>query len=612
MALPERFQILSQLGKGGMGVVYLAIDTLLGRQVAIKCVRLPEGADFFQDIVQRLIREAQAAGGLRHPNIVTVYDAFPDTDPPAIVMEYIRGRTLSDLVPAARRMETRILVDVLRQCGGALDYAHSRGIVHRDIKPSNIMLDESEKVFITDFGIAKPLMSEIDLTRGMILGTPDYMSPEQLAGKPLDGKSDQYSLAVMAYRLLTGSKIFEAENTFAYCTMVLNQDPTSARSRLSSIPEEADTVLLRALARDPAKRFPSCSEFVSSLDAALSAPRNDVDSQTAASAELRQAQSEIMGSALPAVSSVKKGRGFGGRALWMIGLPVLLGGAVAGAVIQYEIHRGSIAPQPAAGSTAGATPAAGAPDASPAPVPAPKIDEFSAAPTVIRRGEPVTLHWSVRDASDVSISGVGSDLPMTGSRTVRPETSADYVLEASGGGGTMKRSLTISVTKTPAAAPPAIKAFRVSPAEIQSGDAALLQWDVTGATNISIEGIGPIPAVETSRAVCPTASRSYALTVSGPGGEAHDSVNVKVTVPAGENVKLNRFTVDPADLSRGQSAVLRWEVKNASSVWIDPDIGQVEACGVLRVQPQTTTKYQLSYQNDRGTLHSKPVVVTVR
>jgi hypothetical protein len=158
---------------------------------------------------------------------------------------------------------------------------------------------------------------------------------------------------------------------------------------------------------------------------------------------------------------------------------------------------------------------------------------------------------------------------------------------------------------------PAIHSFIASQPQITSGQPTLLQWNVSGATVVSIEGIGQLVAGQTSRPVCPTAPKTYILTATGPGGTVHKSVDVSVTIPPGQNVKLDQFDADPKTIGRGQVSVLRWNVENASSVWIEPDIGQVEACGVLKVQPLTTTQYRLAYQNDRGTMRSKPVVITV-
>jgi serine/threonine protein kinase len=216
-----------------MGIVYLAFDGFLKRQVAIKCLRPPRADELltWEQMVQRLVREAQAAGSLQHPNIVAIYDIVPNGNSPAIVMEYLHGRALSQLIEPGRQMNPDHTMLVLKQCASALDHAHSRNIVHRDVKPSNIMVDEAGFVRVTDFGIAKQLSSNADLTQGAAIGTLEYMSPEQLNGNVIDGSTDQYSLAVMAYQLLTGYKIFDAETIGAWCTMVLGQEPLPASER---------------------------------------------------------------------------------------------------------------------------------------------------------------------------------------------------------------------------------------------------------------------------------------------------------------------------------------------------------------------------------------------
>jgi serine/threonine protein kinase/formylglycine-generating enzyme required for sulfatase activity len=275
MVPSSRYQIIRELPKGGMGVVNLAYDNLLKREVVIKTVLRPaaEGLQNWRETVQRLIREAQSAAGLRHENIVTIYDVVVDGDVPSIVMEFVRGGTLSDAIEPGHAADPSFAMRVLRECAAALDHAHSRGIVHRDVKPSNIMLDEAGSVRLADFGIAKMISAGTDLTHGMVIGTLEYMSPEQLEARHIDSRTDQYSLAVVAYWMLTGHKIFDADSMGAWCHMVVSQMPQSASLRNPALPAAVDTVLARGMAKAAAARYDSCASLVAGLESAIGQPR---------------------------------------------------------------------------------------------------------------------------------------------------------------------------------------------------------------------------------------------------------------------------------------------------------------------------------------------------
>ncbi len=272
MPRDDRYQIVRELGRGGMGVVHQAIDTLLRRDVAMKTLPRPEGQAprEWQEAVQRLLREGRAAASLQHPNIVAIYDILPDGDSPSIVMQLVRGKTLAEINPSGEPLEPSFVIRVLKQCAGALDHAHSRGVIHRDIKPANIMLDDASGcALVMDFGIAKLLDSKSDLTKGRFIGTFEYMSPEHMNGQPLDGRTDQYSLAVVAYQLLAGCRVFDAGSLGGLCQMILLQDPPPASLRNADLGKAVDGVLSRALAKKASARYGTCTEFVNELEAAL-------------------------------------------------------------------------------------------------------------------------------------------------------------------------------------------------------------------------------------------------------------------------------------------------------------------------------------------------------
>ena len=272
MPQDDRYQIVKELGRGGMGVVYQAADTLLRREVAMKTLPRPQGqaAKEWHEAVQRLIREGRAAASLQHPNIVAIYDILPDDDTPSIIMQFVRGKTLAEFNPMGEPLEPSFVMRVLKECAGALDHAHSRGVIHRDIKPANIMLDDASGcALVMDFGIAKLLDSKSELTGGKVIGTFEYMSPEHMNGELIDGRTDQYSLGVVAYQLLTGCRVFDADTLGTLCYMILMSDPPLASERNPDLGGPVDEVLMRALAKKAGRRYPSCMEFVHALETAL-------------------------------------------------------------------------------------------------------------------------------------------------------------------------------------------------------------------------------------------------------------------------------------------------------------------------------------------------------
>ncbi len=261
-----RYRIEKELGRGGMGVVYLADDPLLGRKVAIKTIHFE-----ITDIAQReflrtqLLRDARASAGLSHPNVVNVHDIIESGDTTYLVMEYIAGETLSARMHRSPAPDTAWLLRVLRDIAAALDYTHRKGVVHRDIKPGNIMIDQHARVRIMDFGLARATEQGGAGATGMIAGTIQYMSPEQIRGEALDGRTDQFSMAAVAYEMLTGKPLFEARTPVTLAQKVLNETPEPAHIQNPSLPAAASPVLARALDRQPSGRYPNCTAFVEAL-----------------------------------------------------------------------------------------------------------------------------------------------------------------------------------------------------------------------------------------------------------------------------------------------------------------------------------------------------------
>jgi serine/threonine protein kinase len=300
-----RYEIQRELGRGAMGIVYAAMDPLIGRQVAIKAIRL--GALDVEanhaELTERLHREARAAGVLSHPGIITIHDVGSQGEDAYIVMEFIDGKTLEEILAAGIPQRSGILLSILRKSAEALDYAHTRGIIHRDIKPSNIMICSDGAVKIADFGVAK-LTASASLTQsGFVLGTPSYMSPEQAQGRPIDGHSDQFSLAVVAYRMLTGKLPFEGATLTALLAKILWEEPEYDSAGLHS---PIRPIFEKALIKDPKLRYSSCIDFVRALETAYTGSRPEAFNETPLAAETGAAPPDTKASHPHSASAAKK------------------------------------------------------------------------------------------------------------------------------------------------------------------------------------------------------------------------------------------------------------------------------------------------------------------
>ncbi len=271
-----RYQILGEVGRGAMGVVYRALDPTIGREVAIKIIRLSDQANAEQRSQQRdrLFREARSAGILSHPGIVTVYDMAEQDDMAYIAMEYVSGSTLEQILAGKESLAPAFISSVLRQTAAALDYAHHKGIIHRDIKPANIIVTEAGAAKIADFGIAKISAADQLTQTGLIVGTPNYMAPEQVQGKQVDGSADQYSLAVIAFEMLTGEKPFVAEHLTTLVYQIVCEAPPPAQRLNPTLGGQIEAHLRRALSKQKEARFPSCTAMVDALEAGFAATPN--------------------------------------------------------------------------------------------------------------------------------------------------------------------------------------------------------------------------------------------------------------------------------------------------------------------------------------------------
>ena len=267
MTKAGRYEIVGELGRGAMGVVYRATDPVIGRSVAVKTIRLTaEGTGLSRnELLTRFQTEARAAGLLTHPNIVVVYDAGEEDGLYYITMELVEGKSLQALLDGGHAFPAPRVLRILEQTCGALQFAHERSIVHRDIKPANLMLTADDTVKVTDFGTAKILQFGTVQQTTHVMGTPSYMSPEQVKGRPVDGRTDIFSLGVVMYEMLAGEKPFPGQSITTVIYKIVNEDPLPPRQLNPSLHPGLNEIVLRALAKEPEARYQSCRELLEDL-----------------------------------------------------------------------------------------------------------------------------------------------------------------------------------------------------------------------------------------------------------------------------------------------------------------------------------------------------------
>jgi serine/threonine protein kinase len=260
-----RFEVLAEIGRGAMGIVYKAKDPMLERIVAIKTINMTMDRDGAEMYEKRFYQEARAAGGLNHPNIVTVYDIGKTETECYMAMEYIEGAELRSLLLPGKPLPVPRCLSIAAQVAEGLAYAHERGVVHRDIKPANIMVPESGAVKITDFGIARMRTSAVKTQTGMMMGSPKYMSPEQVIGKRADHRADIFSLGVILYEMLTGAAPFTGESVNAVMYQIVNFVPPAPSAVNPATPVAVDAIVARMLAKSLDERYQSAAEIARGL-----------------------------------------------------------------------------------------------------------------------------------------------------------------------------------------------------------------------------------------------------------------------------------------------------------------------------------------------------------
>jgi len=300
-----RYEIVGELGRGAMGVVYKAMDPVIGRTVAVKTIRLSEEGTGLSrpELLTRFQTEARAAGLLTHPNIVVVFDAGEEDGLYYITMELVEGKSLQALLDGGHAFPLPRTLRIMEQTCSALQFAHERNVIHRDIKPANLMLTADDTVKVTDFGTAKILQFGTVQQTAHVMGTPSYMSPEQVKGRAVDGRSDIFSLGVMLYEMVTGEKPFPGQNITTVIYKIVNEDPVPPRQIDPSIHPGISAVIMKALVKEPDQRYQSCREMLEDLH----------NYRTIAPGAANPQSTMVMGGGSPAatlISASPAGRGF--------------------------------------------------------------------------------------------------------------------------------------------------------------------------------------------------------------------------------------------------------------------------------------------------------------
>ncbi len=288
----ERYQVIAHLGTGGMADVYCATDLQLGRKVALKVLHERFAAD--EEFVERFKREASSAAGLQHQHLVAVYDRGEWHGTSYIAMEYVAGRTLKQIVAEEGPLPPAHAVDLTVQILRAARFAHRRGVIHRDFKPQNVIVDDEGRAKVTDFGIARAGASDMTET-GSIMGTAQYLSPEQAQGHAVTARSDLYSIGIILYELLTGRVPFQADSQVTIALKQVSEAPVAPSQINPAVTPELESVVLRALMKDPGERFADADEFIAALEAAGSRIPSDAAIAAAALVGCRRSSGATAG-----------------------------------------------------------------------------------------------------------------------------------------------------------------------------------------------------------------------------------------------------------------------------------------------------------------------------
>jgi serine/threonine-protein kinase len=637
------YEITGKIGKGGMGIVYRATDTLIGREVALKTILLREIEDpnERQFLKERLFREAKSAGILSHPNIVTVFQIGEQDGLTYIAMEFVDGPNLAELLNRPDKPSLETLVSILDQSAAALDYAHSRGVVHRDIKPGNIIIRGDGVAKIADFGVAK--ISSQNVTRtGMTLGTPHYMSPEQFHGRTIDGRSDQYSLAVMVYEIFTGKKPFTADSITGLMYKILHEEPNPRRDN-PDLSEEADAILRKALAKEPDHRYPTCSEFIQQLrgvsGVTLKPLPFESHTRTPASATSAQRPTTPLStptsrpSTPPPIAAVPH-----------TAMPTPSSGLPSSGMMPPP------PPVPPSQAWNFRSPEAGAPlEDTPVPAPFPPAPVVPPAPTGQPFPDSATPRSGLPTSSTAGINFPPPPSPPGASSTAVPPAAmptspaapnppaASPAAGKAGKGKDAKPEPSKGVAaktsgkdkdaKAPTAKPPAsTKPGSKMPLVVIGGVILLLlivgsiaAWLLTRPQEAPAEE----QTAQTEQTTTPESTTPDTTPTETPGASTETTAEVppETTTPAEQPgttppaqvtpIAIVTFIAEPSTITAGQSTTLRWNTTGTTLVQIEPGLTRGRAIGQISVSPKQTTTYRLVARGLAGR-KTQELQVTVR
>ncbi len=333
-----KYEIVREIGKGAMGVVYEGYDPIIKRKVAIKTARkdLSVSASIADEIFVRFTREAIMAGQIQHPNVVTIYEMENEGELTYIVMEYIEGEDLKTLISKKKILPLEEILKIADATCSALHATHQHGIVHRDIKPSNILITKDGNIKLTDFGIAR--LPDSTLTEeGTLIGTPHYMSPEQFTQGQVDGRSDEFSLAVVLYELLTGEKPFVGDTLHVIMHKVLRTEPLPPSDLNIRLPKELDKVIMKAMSKNPDDRFPDVDTFAKALNNSIT--KNEKEERGAE--DTSESPTVITDSKMAEKRTLKEKWTQRQQIIATIGIALIIGGVILGLFSSYQTSRES-------------------------------------------------------------------------------------------------------------------------------------------------------------------------------------------------------------------------------------------------------------------------------